>query len=301
VNEAFRAAIAASLSEALGERCELRALQPAGGGCIHRAWCAVDQRGRRWFVKANRASDDCLFAREFEALREIAATRTVRVPQAVAHGSDAELDRAWLVCEWLELRPLDELSGARLGERLAEMHRRLSGQGFGWHRDNAIGRTPQPNGWLPDWLRFWRERRLGFQLALARKDGANARLLALGERLMEALPMLLAEHQPAPSLLHGDLWGGNAAATADGEPVIFDPATYYGDREADLAMTELFGGFPQSFFEAYRRAWPLDRGYALRKTLYNLYHVLNHAHLFGGGYYAQAEAMMQRLLAEVSG
>jgi fructosamine-3-kinase len=118
----------------------------------------------------------------------------------------------------------------------------------------------------------------------------------LGDRLVEAIPDLLAGHDPQPSLVHGDLWGGNASATADGEPVIFDPATYYGDREVDVAMTELFGGFSGAFYQGYNEVWPLDAGYAERKTLYNLYHIINHFNLFGGGYASQANSMMRRLV-----
>ena len=123
--------------------------------------------------------------------------------------------------------------------------------------------------------------------------------MSKGERLAAALHQLLSGWAPAASLLHGDLWDGNAGFLADGTPVLFDPATYFGDRETDLAMTELFGGFPPIFYSAYTKVAPLDRGYAVRKALYNLYHVLNHANLFGGGYAAQAERMMERLLAEV--
>jgi fructosamine-3-kinase len=178
---------------------------------------------------------------------------------------------------------------------LAALHR-IEGNRFGWWRGNHIGATPQPNDPSPDWPDFWRQRRLGFQLDLAARQGHRGRLQGLGERLLERLPALL-DHRPRPSLLHGDLWGGNLAYDPDGRPVVFDPAVYHGDREADLAMTELFGGFPSRFYAAYQAAWPLDPAYRVRKVLYNLYHVLNHLNLFGGGYLTQAEGMMQRLLA----
>ena len=148
-------------------------------------------------------------------------------------------------------------------------------------------------------MEFYRRERLGFQLALAAQHGYRGQLQALGEQLLALLPAFFSTYRPVASLLHGDLWGGNHAATADGEPVIFDPAVYYGDREADLAMTELFGGFGEGFYRAYRVAWPLDPGYPVRKHLYNLYHVLNHLNLFGGGYATQAERLMRGLLAEV--
>jgi fructosamine-3-kinase len=177
------------------------------------------------------------------------------------------------------------------------MHR-VTGRSFGWRRDNTIGSTPQPNTPGNDWIAFWREQRLGFQLRLAERNGLSSALQAKGERLLERLEAFFRGYAPAPSLLHGDLWGGNHGYTVSGEPVVFDPAVYYGDREADLAMTELFGGFGAGFYAAYKEVWPLDSGYAVRKQLYNLYHVLNHANLFGGGYASQAEAMMERLLAE---
>ncbi|HEY6721986.1 MAG TPA: fructosamine kinase family protein, partial [Burkholderiales bacterium] len=166
-------------------------------------------------------------------------------------------------------------------------------------RDNYIGRTPQINRLSPSWSDFWRDFRLVPQLELARKNKLGMSLLRPGEQLVEALPDLLSGKAPAASLLHGDLWRGNAGFLADGTPVLFDPAAYWGDRETDLAMTELFGGFPRDFYSAYTEAAPLDQGYAVRKNLYNVYHVLNHANLFGGGYTAQAERMLERLLAEV--
>ncbi|MGB8408842.1 MAG: fructosamine kinase family protein, partial [Gallionella sp.] len=168
---------------------------------------------------------------------------------------------------------------------------------FGFDHDNFIGTTPQPNGWKNNWIDFWRENRLGFQLRLAAQNGYGGQLQDLGVRLLDALPVFFNSYTPQPSLLHGDLWGGNHAYLPDGTPVIFDPATYYGDRECDLAMTELFGGYSAEFYAAYRAAYPPDAGYAVRRDLYNLYHVLNHANLFGGGYARQAEQMMQKLLA----
>jgi len=181
------------------------------------------------------------------------------------------------------------------GRRLAALHRH-TGDGFGWHRDNTIGATPQPNDAAGDWIDFYRHRRLAFQLSLAARRGLGRRALAKGERILDRLPGFFPGYRPDPSLLHGDLWGGNYGY-ADGQPVLFDPAVYHGDREADLAMTELFGGFPAEFHAAYRETWPLDPGYPVRRTLYNLYHVLNHYNLFGGGYAGQAERMLDELLA----
>src|SRR5262249_29793225 len=157
------------------------------------------------------------------------------------------------------------------------------------HRVNTIGMTPQINEADSDWIRFFRERRLRYQLDLAVGNGYGGDLQKQGAQLLERMHGLFAGHRPQPSLLHGDLWGGNWGATADGTPVIFDPAVYFGDREADIAMTRLFGGFDTSFYGAYESAWPLEAGWQARTTLYNLYHVLNHLNLFGAGYLSQAE------------
>lgn len=252
----------------------------------------LDLAGRRYFVKLGPASSKGMYDAEAAGLQALAAARAVRVPDVVSAGSTAE--QAWLVLEWLDLRPAGR--GAALGQTLAHLHRTTAPR-FGWHRDNTIGTTPQGNGWDDDWARFFTERRLAPQLALAAANGYHD-VAYEGERLLSRVAALLAGHSPAASLLHGDLWSGNAARLASGEPVIFDPATYYGDREADLAMTELFGGFDAHFYAAYREAWPLDRGHAMRRTLYNLYHVLNHLNLFGGGYAARARHMMEELIAE---
>ncbi|MGB7551997.1 MAG: fructosamine kinase family protein, partial [Chromatiaceae bacterium] len=184
---------------------------------------------------------------------------------------------------------------AEAGRRLAHLHRQSQAR-FGWDRDNFIGSTPQPNAEAQDWASFWQTRRLGPQLNLALAQGFGGRLQDRGRRLGEACPALI-DHSPQPSLLHGDLWSGNMAFDAAGQPVLFDPAVYYGDREADLAMTELFGGFGADFQAAYREAWPLDPGYQVRRDLYNLYHILNHLNLFGAGYLGQALGMIDRLLA----
>jgi fructosamine-3-kinase len=218
------------------------------------------------------------------------------VPRVLACGRTA--DAAFLALEWIEAARADGACEQRLGEGLAALHA-VTAPRFGWLRDNTIGRTPQANGWMDDWTEFFRERRLRPQLALALENGFAGLLAERGERLLEALGVLLGDHTPAASLLHGDLWGGNWMAAAGGDPVIFDPAVYYGDRETDLAMTRLFGGFGERFYRAYEAAAPLPRGAGLRGELYNLYHVLNHANLFGAGYARQASAIIERLLAQV--
>jgi len=282
-----------AIGDAEDEAFGIEHRHPLGGGSINEAW-GVEGGGRRYFVKLNAASRLSMFEAESEGLEAIIATGAVRAPRPVVCGVAGS--QAFLALEYLELTGGG--SEARLGEKLAAMHRHVDRQ-FGWHRDNTIGATPQINAPSDDWIDFWRHQRLGFQLELAARNGYGGSLQRKGERLMAELEAFFSGHAPRASLLHGDLWGGNRGVDADGEPVIFDPAVYYGDREADLAMTELFGGFGPDFYAAYRATWPLDAGYGVRKTLYNLYHILNHANLFGGGYARQAEMMMDRLLAEL--
>ncbi|EGV28417.1 Fructosamine/Ketosamine-3-kinase [Thiorhodococcus drewsii AZ1] len=284
--------IADSIGDATGESFRVEQEQAVGGGCINRA-AVLGDGCRRYFVKLNSTDRVEMFAAEFEGLIALASAEAIRVPRPICTGvADGQ---SFLVMELLDLG--GRLDGALAGERLADMHR-SSAETFGWHRDNTIGSTPQSNRRERDWVSFWREQRLGYQLRLAAANGHGGDLQRDGERLMADLGLLIG-HDPVPSLLHGDLWGGNIGSTPDRQPVIFDPAVYYGDREADLAMTELFGGFGSEFYAAYRAAWPLDPGYGVRRLLYNLYHVLNHLNLFGGGYLSQSHQMISRLLAEI--
>ena len=289
----FESELAAAISRASGTPFAVSASQAVHGGDISQAF-ELGDGVRSFFVKTQPASRLGLFEAEAAGLAELAASRAVRVPQVICHGIAA--GQAYLVLEYLPLRAHGD--AAQLGRLLAQQHR-VSAAQFGWLRDNWIGATPQPNAWREDWIDFWREHRLGFQLRLAAGNGYGGALQRDGEILMARLAHFFVDYRPQPSLLHGDLWGGNHAYLADGSPVIFDPAVYFGDRECDLAMSELFGGFSGRFYDAYREAWPLDCGYAVRRTLYNLYHILNHANLFGGGYAAQAHRMMAQLLAEL--
>jgi len=262
------------LKRSLGITSEKR----LAGGCIHECY-RVSISGATRFLKTNSENYEGAFAAEADGLAALRATG-MRAPEPHSHGVAA--GHAYLVLEYLDLTGRKDF--AALGRMLAAAHRK-AGPRFGWHRDNYIGATPQANGWCDDWQEFWIERRLRPQIDLAKRNGFD---LALPE------VSILETHKPQPSLLHGDLWSGNAGFAPDG-PVAFDPAVYYGDREADLAMTELFGGFPREFYEAYDKAWPLDEGYARRRPMYNLYHVLNHLNLFGGGYLGQVKSTLQLL------
>ena len=260
-------AIENSISGVLGESFKVLEREPVGGGCINEAFLL---RGEQLscFIKLNQADRLSMFEAEAAGLAAIRASCTLQAPQPLAWGVAGE--RSWLALEYIQFSPALAGSGALLGERLAAMHA-CSADAFGWDRDNTIGATPQPNPWTESWIRFLRQQRIGFQLELAAGKGLAAATLARGEQLLELLPRLFEGYQPPPSLLHGDLWGGNWCTDSGGNPVVFDPAVYYGDRESDLAMTELFGGFDRDFYAAYRAAWPLDAGYAARRDLYQLY------------------------------
>jgi len=284
--------IAAAVSEAIGSRFEPQSINEIGGGCINRAVRMTDAE-HSFFVKTNGSSAAAMFEAERDGLRALDVAGAPRTPRPVVDGSADGV--TFLVLEYIPMSRLEVPGWEALGQQLAAMHRHTARR-FGWHRDNTIGSTHQPNDWTEDWVTFWREHRLGHQLALARDNGLDPGVVRRGERLHQSLDGLLGGYAPSPSILHGDLWSGNVAADAEGNPVLFDPAPYYGDREADLAMTELFGRFHPRFYDTYREVWPLEAGFEARKTLYNLYHVLNHFNLFGGGYAGQVRAMIDKLL-----
>jgi fructosamine-3-kinase len=285
--------ISSRISRAIDQPFAAVRVKPVGGGCINETY-RIEDGEHGFFVKLNGAAKLAMFEAEAAGLAEIAGTRTVRVPTPLCSG--VEDRQSFLVLEYIALGGRGDCGA--FGKQLARLHRTSSRQ-FGWTRDNTIGSTPQINTQTADWIEFWRERRLGYQLELAERNGYTGTLQKEGERLMTSLEIPFRDYRPQPSLLHGDLWGGNTAFDDAGNPVIFDPAVYYGDREADVAMTELFGGFGSPFYEAYNEEWPLNSGYRVRKDLYNLYHILNHLNLFGGGYLRQAERTIDGLLARV--
>ena len=244
------------------------------------------------FLKTGPGSSLDMFTAEAEGLAELASPGAIRVPRVYACGEDD--GAAFLATEWLDLGRASRDADVQLGTRLAALHRTTADR-YGWHRDNTCGPTPQHNPWSDDWVAFFREHRLAFQLDLAARNGYGGRLQESGARLLERVERYFEGYTPEASLLHGDLWGGNWGC-CDGEPVIFDPAVYYGDRESDLAMTRLFGGFGRAFYAAYEEAWPLAPGSRERCDLYQLYHVLNHLNLFGSGYLGQAQRLIDNLL-----
>jgi len=278
------------ISQTINKPFQIQQKKGIGGGSINSAYQVTGNDGQQYFIKLNSASLEFMFQVEFDSLNELLQVDMIQIPRPVCFGT-AE-SKSYLVLEYITMKSSGDQQ--QLGYALAQMHKITASQ-YGWYQDNIIGSTPQRNNKHSNWLTFWREERLLPQVNMLYDKGYKKQLQALSDKLLNNLDSLLANHNPAASLLHGDLWSGNYAFNDQGRPVIFDPALYYGDREADLAMTELFGGFSQGFYQAYNEAWPLDNNYNQRKTLYNLYHILNHANLFGSSYLNQAISMMQRL------
>ena len=262
-----------------------------GGGCSQQAWRLVLSDDRLLFAKQGRLAMLEAEQRGLAALHAAADPADLVVPEPLALlpvGSDAGL----LVLPWLDQGRGDQTA---LGRGLACLHRRSSEQGegrFGWPCDGFIGLGPQPGGWREHWGDAFVELRLQPQLQLAQAWG-----LSVGPEVswLRGLAAALSAHAPAPCLVHGDLWGGNAGVLSDGRGLILDPACWWADREVDLAMTHLFGGFGPTFYAGYEQEWPLASGAADRIEVYNLYHLLNHANLFGGGYQQQCRQAIRQL------
>jgi protein-ribulosamine 3-kinase len=289
IPDAVRAAVQARLGP-------VRGAAPVAGGCINHGM-RVELAEGPVFVKYNADAPPGLFAAEARGLDALrAAADGLIVPRVLAWAEAEGGAPAWLALEWLEPSPRAADFAERLGRGLAALHRAGIAEGWGWSEGNFIGPLPQENRPAASWAEFWRARRLEPQLALARQSGRLPGRAAEWERLMDRLPELLAPAEAdGPSLLHGDLWGGNVLA-APGGPALIDPAVYRGHREADLAMTELFGGFGGGFHAAYREAWPLQPGYPVRRAVYQLWYLLIHVNLFGGGYVAQTAAVLREAL-----
>ena len=248
---------------------------------------------RKFFVKfiANASQFPKMFATEYKGLKLLAAPGVIRVPHPVAY------DRDFIILEvfhessrqhdWLE----------KIGRQLAQLHMASQSDRYGFEMDNYLGYTRQHNIWSDDWTDFWREKRLGLQLQLfTEKTDLNDKLLRLGNRIMEKVDDIIGGLNEPGVLLHGDLWLGNAAADKNGEPVIYDPACYYGHREAEVGMMRMFGGFGPQCEDAYEEIWPFENEKERRILLYRLYHELNHLNLFGASYYQSCINTMERLI-----
>ena len=286
--------IAENIGTSLNRSIQFKHIESLGGGCINQVYKVTDAHGYHWLLKENNPHRLDMFIAEAQGLEEIKQSNSIRVPNVICYGETRY--KSYLILEYITL---SEASGnSKTAEKLALMHQHQSPT-FGWHRDNTIGETAQSNQQTNSWIIFWQQQRLLPQLNLALTNDYPKKSYDNGIKLVEKIALFFETYQPIPSLLHGDLWGGNHAFDNSGQPIIFDPAVYYGDRETDIAMTELFGGFDASFYSRYNDCFKLDEGYTVRKTLYNLYHALNHYNLFGGGYSSQAANMTRRLLAEL--
>jgi protein-ribulosamine 3-kinase len=288
------AAINDAAGRVLGARFRVKSCQAVSGGCIHRSFVISDDH-HRFFVKLNGVEALPIFEAEAEGLHALREAN-VRAPIPLAHGVAGT--EAFLLMEYLALREPRNGDYIGLAEMLGSLHESTHPT-FGWPQPNFIGTSRQTNPWTDSWAEFWRNARLERQLEIAQQNGYGGLVQSLGERLLATLPQLFAHHVPQPSLIHGDLWRGNVGFLANGAPVLFDPAVYFGDREVDIAMTELFGGFPSIFYDTYFERFPPDEGYAVRRDVYNLYHLLNHLNL-SGSYKERVEGLMRCILSETA-
>lgn len=281
-------AISHQLSDVLGRPFKIVERQSLEGGDVSDCYCVSDGE-QRFFLKLNDKEQLVVFETETESLRILNEANCVQVPQHIHVGTCR--DKSFLTLNYLPIKKIDDEAGYLLGQQLAKLHLWGEQAEYGFDFDNYVGLTPQPNRWHRRWSRFFAEQRIAWQLQLCEERGI---VFGSIDIITSNVIKRLLNHQPKPSLLHGDLWHGNTALTVSG-PIIFDPATYWGDRECDIAMTELFGGFPDSFYDGYNAIYRLPEEYQERKELYNLYHILNHCILFGGEYMGQAEYIIAKL------
>lgn len=280
-----------AISQATKEKFSSQESSSLSGGSISRSQCIKGNDGRVFFCKENDISFLSFFEAEVKALQEIKATNTIRTPEVITSGT-TDLS-SFLLLEFIKEGESSSDGQKEMGKQLARLHK-IEQPFFGWTLDNCIGSTPQPNPRSENWVEFYRVHRLQHQFQLAARKGQS---FDKAEKLLLHLESFFQDYTPYPSLLHGDLWGGNASHDQAGNPFIFDPASYYGDREADIAFTYMFGGFSPSFYEGYEGEFSLNPGFKTRKILYNLYHELNHFNLFGGGYASSAQSSIHQLVS----
>ncbi|WP_196137672.1 fructosamine kinase family protein [Aliikangiella sp. G2MR2-5] len=305
IEENITSSILESINANSIENWILTGLQPVSGGDINEAFAltlsrpsnsnAENSSQRKIFVKLNSRKNSVFFKSESIALELINLSRQIKCPRVISRGEVG--DFAYLVLEFIPLNKKGDIK--RFAQELAMLHaNNLSKNGYyGFYENNFIGATPQVNTWKANWVEFFAQCRLSTQLKLLKKKGLSSRDYQKAIGLIDELPVFFENYQPKASFVHGDLWSGNYAFNEQGDPIIFDPASYYGDHEVDLAMLELFGEPGEEFYSAYEKCFPINQGYRYRKSLYNLYHILNHANLFGGSYYSQAMSMVDQLIS----
>lgn len=274
-------AVAKALKQKIG--CQsVRTPSQSPYGVLNQCFTCETDKGR-FFVKCKHGDEAlAMYAAEATALELINSLDIIRVPVPSYYGYVKE--ECFLIIEYIELLPHNNHSLTLLGEKLAALHQKATAEKFGFEMDNTIGTTPQLNGWSEDWVQFFCEKRLGYLLQLIEEQYQDLEMRLLGDELLKLVPHFFEGLQITPSLLHGDLWSGNTGRDHSGQPVIFDPASYYGHHEADLSIARMFGGLGASFFDAYHAIIPKERGFEERSSLYQLYHYLNHYLLFGSSY-----------------
>lgn len=283
-------AIEQNITNVLGEPFEIKHKQAVTGGDINLCYWLSDYH-HNYFIKINDKSRLEQFETEAYSLSQIKKLGSLLCPKVVTTGTT--LDKSYLVLEYITFNSASSNSWYDFGQQLATMHQSSSHGQFGWQHDNYIGTTRQPNDWQSNWRTFFSEQRIGWQLQLLAEKSIK---LGNIEHIVNVCHDALLHHYTTPCLVHGDLWQGNVGFSDKGV-FIFDPASYYGDREVDLAMTELFGQMPDEFYQGYQATYPVEQDYDKRKLIYNFYHVLNHANLFGGVYIEQSKANLTRILA----
>ncbi|HIF52049.1 MAG TPA: fructosamine kinase [Thiotrichaceae bacterium] len=285
--------IEAAISSSTHQEAIFIKSKTAHGGCINDSRIVTTKDGRQFFIKTHPQVNSFprLFETEFKALQLLAEPDVIHVPKPIAYDDD------FIVMDvFNEGRPAKDWQ-EQMGRCLAQLHLATKKELFGFADDNYIGTTTQLNNWNDSWLDFWREQRLAYQLKLfSKKTNKDDLLLQTGERLINKLDSIIGDVSEPAVLLHGDLWSGNAAANEQGQPIMFDPASYYGHREAEIGMMRLFGGFGSCCESAYAEIWPLEEGAERRISLYRLYHELNHLNLFGQSYYQTCLSTINSLI-----
>lgn len=271
-------------------KCKIVSSKSVGGGCINDAQTITTSDDRKYFLKLNYHSAKDMFYKEANGLRELKKAEAIRVPDVVL------VDTNFILLEQINIGRKSKTFDENFGRSFAKMHQ-FTSEHFGFYEDNYIGSTPQKN--IPEtdeknnWIKFYFNKRILFQYKLLEKNGyADSSIKRRISLLEDKIETILQGSENIPSLLHGDLWSGNFLVDENGNACLIDPAVYYGNREADLAMTKLFGGFSSTFYKSYNEFFPLPDGYDYRENIYKLYHVMNHLNLFGGGYYHQTISLM---------
>jgi fructosamine-3-kinase len=292
----MKSSVQQAIVTCLGGSRQIVTTRSLHGGCINQAWQVQFDDGMSVFVKQPSGSVPAEhFQVEADGLAALAKPDCIRIPKVLGLTQTDE-GIPLLILQYITTGKQDSDFQTLLGRQLATLHQSTTQTLCGWHMDNDIGSTPQSNAWSNDWPTFFRTQRLGYQFDLAQRSGlVDTSFMAMANRLLEQIDTLIDVDEPA-CLLHGDLWGGNVMCDNAGQPVLIDPAVYFGHREADLAMTRLFGGFTSDFYQAYHDTWPLPPHTLRRQQLYMLYHLLNHLNLFGHIYHEQCLSVMRDLL-----